>query len=249
MPNFEPPRSDTARVAFLNSAFGAAKSDKLSGKEFILEDSFEFLRSFSPKFEKKVTTLTQNLSERSKEIEERNSSLSLLSTYVRDGFEVARRQVNRLDLPVHVLNNYGLPQDGVTPYPATPVEWLTIAKTFVEGANKVKELGLPTVDCPSPEEIEQIRRKAEKEYKDVSSADRGYDDAQAGIADMRQKADELIGDIMAELRLTLRKLDYPSQRRIMRSYGARFKYLQGEEVDQDDNEPVTDEVTTDTASE
>ena len=54
---------------------------------------------------------------------------------------------------------------------------------------------------------------------------------------------------MAELRLTLRKLETPSQRRIMRSYGARFKYLQGEPVDTDDNDPITEEVATDTASE
>jgi len=35
---------------------------------------------------------------------------------------------------------------------------------------------------------------------------------------------------MAELRLTLRKLDMPSQRRIKRSYGAPYEYLLGEPV-------------------
>jgi hypothetical protein len=65
---------------------------------------------------------------------------------------------------------------------------------------------------------------------------------------MRAQADELIADIMAELRLTLRKLDQLSQRRIQRSYGARFKYLQGEPVDPDDNEPVIDEVSEEPAS-
>ena len=60
---------------------------------------------------------------------------------------------------------------------------------------------------------------------------------------MRKKADELIDDIMAELRFSLRKLETPSQRRIMRSYGARYKYLKGEKVDPDDNEPIVDEVS------
>ena len=52
------------------------------------------------------------------------------------------------------------------------------------------------------------------------------------------QADELIGDIMAELRMTLRKMDAASQRRIMRTSGARFEYLRGEEVDPDDNDPI-----------
>ncbi len=73
------------------------------------------------------------------------------------------------------------------------------------------------------------------------SINKTRDDAQQGISDMRGKADELIGDIMAELRLTLRKMDSSSQRRIMRSYGTKFKYLQGESVDTDDNDPITDE--------
>ena len=60
------------------------------------------------------------------------------------------------------------------------------------------------------------------------------------MASARKEADELIGDIMAELRLTLRKMDNPSQRRVQRSYGARFKYLSGEPVDTDDTEPITE---------
>jgi hypothetical protein len=33
-------------------------------------------------------------------------------------------------------------------------------------------------------------------------------------------------------------MDAPSQRRIMRSYGAKFRYLQGEQPDQDDKTPA-----------
>ena len=141
-----------------------------------------------------------------------------------------------------------LPLDGSTPSPATGSEWLTIAKTFIEGAKKVEEKGFPVVCCPSPAEIEHKRHLAEKEYNDVASSDRSYDTEQANIADMRREADELIADTMAELRLTLRKLDMPSQRRVMRSYGAQFKYLKGETVDTDDNEPIVDEVAEETAS-
>ncbi len=241
MPNYTSPGNDHGRIAFLNSTLGACETDRSSGNEYVLEDTFNSLKTFAPDFEQKVTTLTQNLSGRSKEIDERNGALDTLSTYIRDGFEVVRRQVNRLNLPAHVLQLYGLPLDGKTPNPSTAVEWITIAKTFVEGAAKVKEAGFPAVKCPSAKEIQEKYGVAKKEYDDVAAADRGYDNAQQGISDMRGKADELIGDIMAELRLTLRKMDSSSQRRIMRSYGAKFKYLKGESVDTDDNDPITDE--------
>jgi hypothetical protein len=249
MPTYTQPGSDHARIAFLNSALGAADSDTASGNDYILEDTYKTLQTFAPEYEKKVTTITKNLSARSKEIEERNSALSILSTYTRDGFEVARRQANRHNLPAHVLQLYGLPLDGKTPYPATPAEWITIARTFVEGAKNVKEQGFPVVRCPSANSIEEKLEIAQKEYDDVAAADRGYDDAQSGIAEMRAKADELIGDIMAELRLTLRKLDQPSQRRIQRSYGAKFKYLKGESVDPDDNDPIVDDTQEQPAAE
>lgn len=49
--------------------------------------------------------------------------------------------------------------------------------------------------------------------------------------------------------MTLRKLDAPSQRRIMRTYGANFYYPKGEQPDPDDMEPITDEVTSETVIE
>jgi hypothetical protein len=241
MPSYYPPRNDNARAAFLKTALASAKNDYEKGNTYILEDTFNTLKNFAPSFEEKVTTINQKLSNRSKELDEGNSALNALATYMRDVFEAVRRQVNRLNLPSHVITLYGLPLDGTTPNPSTATEWLTIARRFLEGTKEIEEQGFPVVSCPSPDEIKDVFKKAEKEYADVSAADRSYDETQAEIAESRKVADELISDIMAELRLTLRKMDNPSQRRVQRSYGARFKYLQGEEVDTDDLEPVTEE--------
>jgi hypothetical protein len=48
------------------------------------------------------------------------------------------------------------------------------------------------------------------------------------VKELRAKADELISDVIDDLRYFLRKKDEPSQRRIIRSYGVTFKYLKGE---------------------
>jgi hypothetical protein len=47
--------------------------------------------------------------------------------------------------------------------------------------------------------------------------------------------------VVEQLRFNLRKKDAPSQRRVMRTYGARFRYLSGEPVDPDDPLPGEEE--------
>ena len=240
---YQEPGNDLAKLAALKAALSSAKSDRAKSLEYVLEETFGTLKTFVPEFEEKVTTIQKKLSARSKEIEERNSSCDLLSRYTLDGFEVVRRLAHRENMPAHVLQLYGLPLDGTNPQPASAAEWIAVAKTFVEGAKEVEAQGFSVVSCPSPAEIEKFMKKAEREYNDVAGADRSYDMEQADIAEMRKGAENLIADVMDELRLTLRKMDMPSQRRVQRSYGAKFKYLKGEEVDPDDTEPIIDEGT------
>jgi len=52
------------------------------------------------------------------------------------------------------------------------------------------------------------------------------------------QADELIGDLVDFLEFSLRKMDAPSGRRIMRRYGIKFYYREDEPRDPDDPAPV-----------
>lgn len=93
---------------------------------------------------------------------------------------------------------------------------------------------------PSAAQLQAVLAATMSEAEDVAMADRAYDEAQEAVVALRPQADKLIEDVMAELRFNLRKKDPPSQRRIMRTYGARFRYLEGEPVDLDD-EPAEEE--------
>jgi len=75
---------------------------------------------------------------------------------------------------------------------------------------------------------------AQSEADDVAMADRAYDTAQKAVEALRAQADELIAEVMAELRFNLRKRDTPNRRRIIRTYGATYSYLAGEPVDAGD---------------
>ena len=53
------------------------------------------------------------------------------------------------------------------------------------------------------------------------------------------KADALIQEVRDVILFNTRRLDAPSQRRILRTYGAQFRYLPDEAVDADDTAPET----------
>ncbi len=80
-------------------------------------------------------------------------------------------------------------------------------------------------------EVAAVLATARLQAADVPTADRAYVEAQQAIAAQRPRADELIADIMADLRSSLRKYDEATQRRIMRTYGATFISLPGEPAD------------------
>ncbi|MFW5916007.1 MAG: hypothetical protein ACOCTM_00900 [Bacteroidota bacterium] len=150
---------------------------------------------------------------------------------MQDTWESVRRKVNRLDLPAQMLTYYELPMDGKSPYPTTYEQWYTIVLKMVGGAEKAEDAGYPPVMEPTRIELKEAWQEALKERDELAQADRDYDQAQEGIEEMRARADELISNVMNELRFFLRKMDDASQRRIMRTYGATFKYLRGEPED------------------
>lgn len=145
-----------------------------------------------------------------------------------------RMQISRLNLPENLLYMYGINKDGKTPKPKKQAEWLLIARTFILGDEKAESRGFPPVTNPSAKEIEEKLTAAEKVYAEIAPADRDYDTEQAVIAEMREKTNTLIKDIMAELRYTLRNLDVPSRRRIKRSYGVVYKQLEKEDAGEND---------------
>ncbi len=66
-------------------------------------------------------------------------------------------------------------------------------------------------------------------------------DQQAVASYLRDRADELIAEIRDVVLFSTRKMDAPSQRRVLRTYGATFRYLSGETPDPDEPAPPKEE--------
>lgn len=234
MPKLIMPGSDDARLTFIKKAVETAEKDAAAGNPFLSAETIAATKEFIPPYEEKSMALSQKLSARSKEVREWNEALENLKTGMRDMWEVVKRRVARSDEPAEVLTYYQLPLSGIIPNPNTREEWLTLAAKMIDGDAKAVTAGYPAMLNPAADELQTVLDKAGQELGDVAGVDREYDAAQEALAELRPGADEIINEILAELRFNLRKKDAASQRRIMRTYGATYKYLKGEPLEEDE---------------
>lgn len=228
MPTYEAPRGDVQRLAFLQSAYNAGVKDRSSGNHYLSAELLAQINTLLPAYQGAYEKVSSQLSQRTKEVRERNEAVAVLQTYVRDFWEVLRRRVARLNQPAEVLQFYQLPLDGTNPSLTTYSEWLNMGQLIVRGETAAVAAGYPAMSNPTAAEVQTMLTRAQAEADDVSGADRAYDTAQELVAGLRPQADELVQEVMDELRFQLRKKDAAGQRRIMRTYGATFRYLPGE---------------------
>jgi hypothetical protein len=231
MPSYQAPRSDEDRLTALETARDTGASDRTAGRKSITQETLDGVTTFAGTFRPLYAALARALSGRMKEVREREEARAALDTHVRDFWEVLKRRAHRLRQPAEILALFGLPADGTVPNPTTFEELLQWADAIVKGDADAVTAGHPAMANPTALEVAAVLATARLQAADVPTADRAYVDAQVAIAAQRPRADELIGDTMADLRSSLRRFDDPTQRRIMRTYGATFIALPGEPAD------------------
>ncbi len=234
MPYYDAPSNDAQRVAFLTRSLETGLADIAAGNAYVSQETLDEIAAFLPQFETAVNAVSDKLGLRTKETHEQAAAIEKIKTYTRDTWAVIRRRALRLNQPAAVLQFYQLPLSGVSPSPTTYEEWLTLAARVVKGDADAVAAGYPPALDPSAADLAAVLESTRAEVKDVAMADRAYSEAQKAVAALRPRADELIAEVIAELRFTLRKEEASNRRRTMRTYGARFRYLKGETRDADD---------------
>ena len=234
MPYYIPPQDDTERLAFLRTAIQSAVVDRVNGVEYVSQETLTEIDVFLPLFDEAFLEVTEIFGDHMQEVEESIEALGRLKLYLGDLWEVLRRRVHRHGEPSGVFRFYYLDADGREPELDELDEWLELAADLIAGDAQAVEAGFPAAVCPSVAEVQAVLDSAIKEAADVVVSDHSVSRAQAAIVAMRQQADEIIKDVMEELRFHLRKEEGASQRRIMRGYGVKFGYHPGEHPDLDD---------------
>ena len=228
MPVYQAPQSDAQRLDALRATHSTSPQDRAAGKPLIDQATEDAVAALLTQYETAFLALDGKLRDRAREVSEKDLALASLQTHLRDFWEIARRRNIRLNYPVDVLNFFGLPQDGMSPKLTQEAEWITAAQRAIRGDADAVGAGYPAMSNPSAAELQIALTAYQTQASDIAPADRGYDDAQAAVATLRPQADELIQETIDQLRFSLRKEDGPSQRRVMRSYGAVFRTLPGE---------------------
>ena len=242
MPYFVPPSSDADRLTFLTHAVTNSQNKRIATESQLSLETETELAAFVTQFESAFDVITSTQSARIRETRQRREALDALATYVRDFWEVLRRRARRLGEPSEVHTYYRLPLDGTTLKPNMQTAWLGIAADVVKGDAEAVADGYPPMANPSAADVAAVLATAKTEAGEADIADDVFDQAQETVATLRVEADQWVGDIMAELRFVLRRKPTDSQRRVMRTYGATFSYLEGEATDPDDQgEDVVEE--------
>jgi hypothetical protein len=210
-----------------------ARKDQESGKQYVSEDTLNQAEQFSTKLSQGMGKLGNFESVFQKETREKNESIAVLSTYVRDTWEGLRRRIKRENLPSEVFAYYKLPKSGNSPELITDGQWLETASMLVAGETDAIAAGYQPMTNPSIVEVKEKLDVAISESGDVSEADKNLDEAQEAVSDLMPGAKKLIDRILAELNFNLYDKDDASRRRIMRNYGVRFDFYKNEHPEEE----------------
>ena len=232
------PNSDLSRLTSMNRAIRTAASAQLAGEQVLDAALLADVTAHYTAYRTAYDEVELMLSRRKLETAESEIAIEQLKMFLNHMWTAVYNRAKRDGHPVNVLGYYKLNSDGTRPSPRGRDEWIEMATSVLNGdANAVLD-GYPPIVGPSAIELQAVLDDAHKERDDIPMADKKYDKAQAAVADLRPRADELIRDVRDVVQFSARKMDTASQRRILRAYGARYYYLPGEKVDEGDETAV-----------
>ncbi len=223
MPATTYPRNDAARLVSGQAALNSHSSDDGEGNAILMGKTATRLAAVVGLFQVEMNAIDLSMSDRMKEVREKNEALTRLEMYIRHCWNSVKMRVERNSEPVELLANYGLSSSGLIPKTSFTSTLTVIADQIVVGNAKTVEMGYASMVNPTIEELMAVNDAAKKEINEVAPADKVVDDASAKLSEVRSEIDMVLRDIVADLNYNLRYEDDSSRRRIMRRYGVEFR--------------------------
>lgn len=231
MPYFYAPYSDLKRKAFLHTAAQTALEDQALGRNYLSAATISDLEDLDTSFGSAYNAISSRLGERKAQVDSTEQAYQGLKRSLRDLWDVVRCRVRREGEPVEVLHHYQLLGEGENPSPGSRAEWISLAEAVIAGEGVAVGQGYAAASYPGIVAVQTTLAALRNGVAGIAMADRAYDLAQASMAELRAAADDMVDRVMAELRASLYREDEPSFRRIARTYGAEYRYREGEVPD------------------
>jgi len=242
MPKYRVPDSDSTRLDFMDKTISTANKAAADGKtERIPADLLAAVTAHYALYSNAHEAMQIALGQRVGETAEAAAIIDKLRMYISHMWTAVYHRYLREGQSPSVLAYYRLGSDGTRPPITKQQEVLRMADALISGDAKAVDDGFAPIAQPTAAELQAVRDTARSETSDAPSADSVYDEAQATVASLRPEADRLIKEVRDYVTFSARNMDAPSQRRILRNYGAQYYYTPTEKIDEGDETAVVEE--------
>ena len=222
--SYQSPQSDARRLQTLEQTITVDAQNKTNGHTFVRDEVITAATAVHAQFKPAMDVLSEKLSTRMQLIDDKDAAMQSLEWHVRDGWVGLKRRIRRQGLKPSVIVYYGLDEGAELPASMSQTDCLRYAQEMIGGDDEAAAAGFERLREPNQAEIQAAYTAANALYMSVPAADLAYDLAQKAVADLRPEVDEILADVVRDMRynLSIAKMDKESERRIMRGYGFTF---------------------------
>ncbi|MDJ0837345.1 MAG: hypothetical protein QNK37_12575 [Acidobacteriota bacterium] len=213
-------KSNQQCLSFLKRASGNGELDIEQGKNLLVKPWFEKIAELVGPFEKAMIAQLHAHARRAEEIAARIKVVTTMKHTVRDFRSTLMRRVRRNGEPEIVLQYYRMPHERK---PVYDDDWYQLGRWLLDGEATALSKGFPAMTNPSADELAASLDAFAELRGNAEEADRRYRDAQDVLVDLRKETQLAARGLAANFRVLLHDKDAPTIRRIMRSYGFRFR--------------------------
>jgi hypothetical protein len=218
------PRSDQTRITTLEQIHIKATEDQDRDRPYLQPATVAQVSTLLPSLAAAYQAWQSQASAQMNGGRQATAAIKVVSRKIRVIWRVVKERTQSGELPTAVRLYYGLPANGRNPAVCNMNEWLTLADIMVQGEAQAVAVGYPPLLEPSIASLQTALATARTAVSQREAAKSAHQTAAKSLRNLRAMADELIADVMSDLRYALRKETAAHRRDIMRSYGARFSH-------------------------
>ncbi len=217
------PRSDISRDEFLIASYLQAQKDTLENKNYLTVVTMELLELLKTEFNELIFSQISSEDELHCDIREKNETLLTLRTYCLHGLSSIRNRVSRLNEPIEILSNYGIPLSGNNPRLSLSTDLPLFADQIIAGDTLSIHQGYEPMVNPTASELSKVNEIAKAELKEISIIEHKNIELITKVHYVRSKVDLLIREIISDLNHALKHNTEEERVSIFNSYGVHFR--------------------------
>lgn len=236
MPTYVAPSKDESRRLQLNKAASRAQQDAAAGQAVLSPDRVTELTAVAQRFDtamKAVLTAEEIYEAQQGALE---TAVKALKSQVQQAWKTVQANVSNGVWPDAVAVYYPIPGAKSGLYPHSSEEWVNAAQSLLDGDTLALARAYPGLPTRS---LLQAAYDSAKEVLDAfTEAREAQTAARQALGSQRDPANETIKLVVGDLRYVARQKSAADIRRLLRAYGAQFRYKQNEPVDAEDAAPL-----------